>query len=102
MQRLILQAEEKIEVTGKAGEEKEERAASFEESKLLEDFEEATDKEEKDGKEEKEGRFEQRCKIVEKVDAGVQHNGFFETSFEFSPSAEDEQEARVSEVARQE
>ena len=40
-----------------------------------------------------EGRKEQAVnseplKMVEKVDAGVQHNGFFETSFEFSPAEE--------------
>merc|ERR550532_1962031 len=40
-------------------------------------------------------------KIVVKVDAGVQHNGFFETSFEVSPASEDpEPEREVSQVVR--
>ena len=51
-----------------------------------------------------EGRKEQVVnfkphKMVEKVDAGVQHNGFFETSFEFSPT-EERQETKVSDVVR--
>ena len=51
-----------------------------------------------------EGRKEQVVnfephKMVEKVDAGVQHNGFFETSFEFSPT-EERQEIKVSDVER--
>ena len=48
-----------------------------------------------------EGRKEQAVnfKMVEKVDAGVQHNGFFETSFEFSPT-EERQETKFSDVER--
>ena len=38
-------------------------------------------------------------KMVEKVDAGVQHNRFFETSFEFCPT-EERQETKVSDVDR--
>ena len=103
VQRLILQVEEKVEVTdiGKGGEE---QAAGFEQRKVFDKVEvtekqevEVTDKHVEVTDKQVEVTDKQE-KIVEKVDAGVQHDGFFETSFEVSPS-EDRQETEVSEVA---
>ena len=106
VQRLILQVEEKVEVTdiGKGGEE---QAAGFEQRKVFDKVEvtekqevEVTDKHVEVTDKQVEVTDKQE-KIVVKVDAGVQHNGFFETSFEVSPASEDpEPEREVSQVVR--
>ena len=106
VQRLILQVEEKVEVTdiGKGGEE---QAAGFEQKKVFDKVEvtdkqevEVTDKHVEVTDKQVEVTDKQE-KIVVKVDAGVQHNGFFETSFEVSPASEDpEPEREVSQVVR--
>ena len=107
VQRLILQVEEKVEVTdiGKGGEE---QAAGFEQRKVFDKVEvtekqevEVTDKQEVEVTDKQVEVTDKQEKIVVKVDAGVQHNGFFETSFEVSPASEDpEPEREVSQVVR--
>ena len=87
---MFLQVEEKFEESdhGKRQEEKKRQADSSEQSKMEEDKEQAVNFE------------QQQCKkTVEKVDAGVQHDGFFETSFEFSPSEDLPHERKVSEAS---
>ena len=86
---MFLQVVEKFEESdhGKRQEEKKRQADSSEQSKMEEDKEQAVNFEQ-----------QQQCKkIVEKVEVGVQHDGFFETSFEFSPSEDLRQETKVSE-----